>query len=264
MGNNELILKIHHQPGGVEATTLLVALQSMIGYLNGLSDSLFARGKKKPSWLVTNIQMGDPMEIALAPPQDFDEDAAEKILNAGMECIREIESSGDNRFNLDRSALGHVKKLAGAFVHDGEELELISPGRGNIIPSSHLSAHVNALKKNVKKEFYSWTTIEGTLDYADVHGKYEFKVFDLLTDVSVKCIIPDRMFEDAKRLLGQRVLVKGEIKQDQEYRITSMNVEEFYPLPMDSILPQFEDFKGLNITGDLSSEDFIWRLNHGE
>ena len=69
--------------------------------------------------------------------------------------------------------------------------------------------------------------------------------------------------EEAKKLLGRRVVVSGRIRY-RSHKPTSIQAEEIHPLRDASELPQLEDMPPIDITGGLSPEEYVRRLRDAQ
>jgi hypothetical protein len=112
-------------------------------------------------------------------------------------------------------------------------------------------------------------TVEGRLEEISVHGMPEtsplFRIWDPipLPGHYVKCVISEDRLPQVKDWLGQRVSVSGPI-QYQNHKPILIEVQNIRRLRTQAELPQIETMKPIDITGDLSPEEYIRRMRDAE
>ena len=80
---------------------------------------------------------------------------------------------------------------------------------------------------------------------------------------AVKCAIAEDRLSEVKELLGQRVAVTGPIHY-RNHKPTLIDVQNIRRLRTQGELPQVETMEPIDITGDLSSEEYIRRMRDAE
>jgi hypothetical protein len=113
-------------------------------------------------------------------------------------------------------------------------------------------------------KYTDYGTLEGRL--RDLLGSSDKIVLvDELTGKTTACSFEgEENDRKARELWKCRVAVSGLITYDRATELPlSVRVEEIRPLREMATLPQMDDFSGLNITGGLSSEDYVRGLRDG-
>lgn len=111
-------------------------------------------------------------------------------------------------------------------------------------------------------------TLKGRLRRADAGGsRGKFRIDSLMRSESAQCAFPAGREEEFRRALGRKVLASGELHYPAGSNLPrSIKVETMEILPEDDELPSLADLRGIapDITGDLSSEEFVRMLRDGD
>ncbi len=261
--NNELTIRMTAKADNLSVKSFMKTVNEAIKVLNSVAEKINDTNDFL-NWRIVYVKMESPLEITLDTGERFNQDIGSKIINASVNGIRRLEDVADMPEYFDINTIRYAKELVKPLNNGIEDIELITNEDVPIKPTQHVAANADLITKSITKQHLTWTTIEGMLDFADVHGKYEFKVFDLLTDEAVKCTIPAQQFEEAKMALGKRVFITGEAKYNNAYKLQSIYVKKIDILPTDDNLPTIEQLKHLNITGGIDANEYLERLNYGE
>ena len=117
----------------------------------------------------------------------------------------------------------------------------------------------------LKHRFYrSDTTLEGTLEVVDIHGEYEFAIYDILNGHKIKCKFEKEMLDEVISLLRSRVAVTGEARFSRAGRPDSIKVRSLRQLRNADELPQFRAGEEIDLTGGMDSAEFVRRMRDAE
>ena len=110
--------------------------------------------------------------------------------------------------------------------------------------------------------------VEGRLEYVNIHGNLNvFRIYPTIGSNKVECSFPSEKLEDARKALGHRIRVFGELTYPARSDFPkAIKVDDIEQLPEDEDLPNLMDLRGAapDLTGDLSSEEFVRRLRSDE
>ena len=111
-------------------------------------------------------------------------------------------------------------------------------------------------------------TLKGRLRRADAGGsRGKFRIDSLMGSQSAQCAFPAGKEEEFLHAVGRKVLASGELHYPAGSDLPrSIKVETVEILPEDDELPNLADLRGIapDITGDLSSEEFVRMLRNDE
>jgi hypothetical protein len=161
-------------------------------------------------------------------------------------------------------AMRAARRLAGRMKRQQvDSIVVASPGLGFIAPTQKMFE--NAATTIVNKYYSIPSSVDGKLDVVNVHSRAKFSVFDDTHYREVRCHFSDSIFEKVRKNLGKRVTVIGNVRFDSATdRPVSITVEEIEPIDEDPIKPRcFSEMRPIDITGGLSSEDYVRQLRDG-
>ena len=111
-------------------------------------------------------------------------------------------------------------------------------------------------------------TLKGRLRRAGAgESRGKFRIDSLMGSQSAQCAFPAGKEEEFLHAVGRKVLASGELHYPAGSNLPrSIKVETVEILPEDDELPNLADLRGIapDITGDLSSEEFVRMLRDDE
>jgi len=91
----------------------------------------------------------------------------------------------------------------------------------------------------------SFGSVEGVLKAIDLSRKPVFRIYDLLTNKSVRCYFYSNSIEEFKDALEKRVSVSGLVKSREDGEKLSIEVEEIEIFPPEDELPTIQEIIGI-------------------
>ena len=133
----------------------------------------------------------------------------------------------------------------------------------SVAPTARMYDYVT--RAMAAKNYSVPSSIDGKLDVVNIHVRPRFSIFDDIGMQEVRCHFPDRLLDEVRKSLGKRVTVVGDVKFSAETdRPISIRVDEIIPLEDETVKPKlFSEMHAIDMTGDLSSEEYIRRLRDG-
>ncbi|MBW4680669.1 MAG: hypothetical protein KME19_11205 [Microcoleus vaginatus WJT46-NPBG5] len=194
------------------------------------------------SWVVSSVSSGSVHLTVKGIPKD--ETAVVQV----AEVVRAVESgiaTLEERperppFFSDR-ALESAKALASLVDKDILMIQ-VSVNSHKVNLTKHLVANVDEL---IGAKYKSFGSIEGLLKAIDLSRKPLFRIYDLITNKSIKCYFPSNFIDQIKDALGKRVAVYGLICSREDGQKVSIEVEEMEVFPSEQELPSIEDILGI-------------------
>lgn len=94
-------------------------------------------------------------------------------------------------------------------------------------------------------KYQSFGTVEGVLKAIDVSRQPIFRVYNLLTNKSVKCYFETKLLDNIKEYLEKRVSVSGIVTSREDGEKIGIKVESIDLFPQEKDLPTIEEMIGI-------------------
>ncbi len=204
---------------------------------------------KKSTWILTELALGS-VNLAVAPSGLNGESQA--AASAVFDGLRQVEERADRPAFFSEKALRLVGSLANLSRKKGLEISAFGE---SVHVTDHASSHVREILATKREHLGS---IIGHLDVVSVHEGLRVTVYGQQGEV-VPCSLSGAMLDEAKELLGERVLVTGMLSVNAAGNPLRMTAEELF------VMPRVESIKPLSalyasepdITGGLSLTEFL-------
>src|SRR5262249_7519780 len=144
---------------------------------------------------------------------------------------------------------------------DGAKVTFASNGK-TVKPSQETLKNISAVMLTARR-YIDYGTIEGWLEVASIRGGKHFIVCEVFTNNRIRCNTSQEQFLQWLPLMKKRLAVSGRIKY-KSHKPESINVEEISVLADTSELPQLADIPPIDITGGLSSEEYVRRMRDAQ
>ncbi len=209
---------------------------------------------KRSTWILTELGLGS-VNLAVAPlGLNGESRAATTAVFAGL---RQVEEVADRPAFFSERALRLVGSLAKLSRKKG--LEVTAFGE-SVHVTEKSSSHVSEILSMKRQHLGS---IIGYLDVVSVHNGVRVTVYGQQGEV-VPCTLSEAMLDEAKELLGKRVLVTGTLSVNAAGNPLRMTAADIFQMPpRESIKPLSALYASEpDITGGLSSAEFLaeaWR-----
>jgi len=244
-----------------------IPLEAFLRRLQAVLDSLkkteevVGAGEPSGTWEIVAISKQSPTHIELEYfPLDgevADTGAVEVVAPRFMAYLNRLETQGEAPNELDRDAIETFSRVAGPSAPD-EVVMTIRDGGPALEVSPALRTNA---EKILKPKLRSLGTVKGRLEYLNIHGtRNVLRIFPEIGPAKVTCYFPEHLLDKAKSGIGQTVRVRGLVTYlARDAHPSSVRVEEIDVLPPNDELPNLSELRGAapDLTGDLSSEDFI-------
>jgi hypothetical protein len=213
---------------------------------------------------VVELRQNSPAQVVLeAVPKTEGELQTEELVDKFLASIDEIDRGvypqgfTHDTFSAyrDLTSLRDKKKLTEIFIsRNGDAPYTLGNFSGNI-------------EKIMGADEFEIGTYTGMLDAINIHNQNIFYIYPTTHLPKLKCFFGKELKNEAVSAIGKYVTVcgvkkiKANIGDGLPYE---MHANEIEIHPEESELPKLEDLKGMdpNITGDLSSEEFVRGLRN--
>lgn len=219
-----------------------------------------AAASRPGDWVLTDLRYGSAiMSFAPTPSPDQpyarDRDLTQLVENAVIDGFLAVESATAKPSYFPDRALAAVRRLSD-LAGDGT-MEVTSPEGRKASLSAAASKNVDVLLRPARRYFGS---ILGNLDVLSVHRAPYVTVYGDHGDV-VRCYMSPAQVDEAKDLLGDRVLAAGLITTNRFGNVVSIKVDDFYKAPRRTNRPLSETAGAIpDFTDGTSTEDYLTQM----
>ena len=251
--------------GDVDLENFLKELEQLKKVISSIDEEI-GKGKKTSRLAVVELSHNSPATVALEirPRQKF-EDLTDKIYKRFYDLAKNIasltEPKEDNFYIINE-----FYKL---FNPIGNRIKKVTIGinKENVSLTRSMKKYLEELLKNNALTYF--TSVEGLLEEINVHNKKNrFRIFlDKGYSGSITCQFPEDKFKEATEALKKRVSVKGTGRFTRGQTFPNLIiVDEITVFPNEKEYLPLQKFTGIfpNVTGDLSSEDFVNKIREEE
>lgn len=179
-----------------------------IGKLLDEVDYAIYRDRSSKRWVVSNLHSSAP--TVTVKPLLGDQEAV-NIVADGLRSVTAGSFEPPEYFGED--VLASLKRMRRLFVgRDHARSIVVSADRQRIATiEKEIGEQTDQI---LRAGYWNLASIEGTLEVVSVHRSNSFTMWDRISNSPVKCSIPSAstMIEEAKELLGKRVIVRGKVR----------------------------------------------------
>ncbi len=228
-----------------------IPLGIFISAAQKLSDLLSAldvavSGSQNLDWSIIDLGVGSA-NLTVEPTLRKEDgiDYGDMIISSALTGLELIEQEAKRPDYFTDEALKKAKELVG--VINGKIERIAVFGKAESTPAQRvritqrIAAHVDQL---IGTSSVATGAVEGTLETLSIHGGTEFAVYDVIAARRIRCICARDTLNQLLTHLGDRLLVKGEVRFNIRGEPTSVKVESFRALGGGE-LPQAKDIRGL-------------------
>ena len=239
---------------------LIASLENQLRILRHLESRIASPGSVR--WEVVGASMQNPPWLTLKARRmgSASKTTGRQVLSAYGADMRQIALNATTPKHLDEDSLNIARHMIGAAQKERQSIEIDLPTGPSIALTPALAENARQVVSRIRTH-YEIGSIEGILNATSVRKRRKVFVTEVLTENEVECRVPENLFDLTEECLGKRVAVSGKIEYvGREPKI--IEIVSIRRLRMSSELPQLDDLPRIDITGGLSSEDFIWERRH--
>lgn len=219
-------------------------------------------------WQIVDLKHSSPAEIVLRPIDahtDADkEDIISETVNRVIGCFKMLSENIPPPAEMSQQLLGHYKNFSDK-VQKGILRVSLKSGTDTVKVNENVKAAIEAVTLSETK---SVGTVEGRLEFLNIHADRNiFRIYSAIPPEKVNCFFPPDKIEEAREALGRKIRVSGELTYPKGNDFPrDVKVQTIELLPDDDDLPSLMDLRGVapDVTGDLSSEEFVRNLRDAE
>jgi hypothetical protein len=261
MPRAEITIDVIGREEYVDARDFEAILKETIGTLDHLALASSAALRRSPHrWKITKASLHSPLHVTLTDESRDEDEVGEAAVHAFVEGLKQLDAEQvptEPPPLFNPVVLRSVQRLVNVLRRDVSELRIASPNVQAISPTLRVALNVEEL---IGVKFRAYGAIEGIIETITIKGQVQFKIYDPATRDRIACIISPGQLEEAKAAFPHRVAVYGHIRYAKSGKPLAIEVETIRRLRSVEHLPQGKDIQGIDITGELSSDEYIRRL----
>lgn len=219
------------------------AQDELASLLREVENNLPQERSSSVNWVISSIRAGSVhLTIEGIASEDIPVSQISDVVTNVESGIAILEERPERPPFFSDKALESAKALAGLIGQDIVTIQLRINSQ-KVTLTQHLIANVDEL---IGGKYKSFGSVEGILKAIDLSNKKPvFRIYDLLTNKSVKCFFPPKFLQTAKDALGRRVSVYGLILSREDGVRVSVEVEDIEIFPNKEQLPTIEEMIGI-------------------
>jgi hypothetical protein len=236
---SDVTLELDEQ--AVSVTAFAKALDHFIGLVKEVSIS--AAPTKDPSAWLVDVYPGSVGIGLRAQSGAFSYEEISVIRSALLAGVRDLDAGHRPRMFSDR-AIEHSKALATIQNKRAQPLTVrIWSGQSEAIPVSR--EIVRSAETLLAPSYEQEGTVDGRLERVSAHDKYEFVIYDTVTDRGITCYVDEPLLDQALLAFRKRVEVTGTIKYRSDGQPVSVRAREIVRFPDASEIPSLDQIRDL-------------------
>ncbi|MCY4262539.1 MAG: hypothetical protein OXC97_04395 [Candidatus Dadabacteria bacterium] len=215
-------------------------------------------------WQIVDLTHPSPAEVVLRPVGTritTDTDIISETVNKVVRCFKALSEDISLPVEMSQQMLGHYKTFSDR-VRKGV-LRVSIKSETDIV-----KINKTVIDAVVPSESESIGTVEGRLEFLNIHAdRNVFRIYSAIPPEQVNCFFSPDKIKEAREAVGRKIRVLGKLTYPKgENFPRSIKVASIELLPEDDDLPSLGDLRGIapDITGDLSSEEFVRNLRDAE
>lgn len=216
------------------------AVESFFGLVKEVSREVYPK-KDASSWLV-RVYPGSAGIGVFADRDVFGRNEVEAIKATISQGIVSIDS-GDRPEHFSDKALGYVKAIGHLSGADSNKQIRMWYGREASAPMKGTLAI--QISKFLEPAYEADGSIDGFLEKLNAHGRFEFVVYEVLSNRAVTCIVEERMLDIARMVFRQRVEVLGRVKYRRDGKPVSVRAKDIVAFPSKDEIPSLDEIRRL-------------------
>jgi hypothetical protein len=257
-------LKLGEGEQRVSIDALKEALENALDLLHNVGQE-FAPAGAVVRWEVVAASLRSPLSMTFAPRSQgngkLSRAVGKRIVAACVHGLDLLEKKPVLPPHFNEEALLAVQRLVKVAQKEGAKMTVASDGTKGVTPTTLATEHIRQIVEKARI-YLDYGTLEGCLEEISVHVSPSFAIWESFTNNKIDCAITSDRVEEAKTLLGRRVAVSGRVRY-RNHKPTLIQVENIRRLRDVGDL-QSRDIPPIDITGGLSSEEYVRRMRDAQ
>lgn len=266
--STELSIHVADLADDVSAESFVAVFRDTLEALNELTRTLDPVHTGEVTWRIASVSQNSPLKVTIYG--ESDNGIAADAVNSWMRGLKYLNSREARLVrpqHFSPKALEATKRVVSQFDKGGlATISYETPQHGWVATGPFVAANIDFIRAAGapavgSRYFEEYGTIEGTLDRPASVRVHEFLIYDSLTQESIRCRYGEELTDTVRAAWGHRASVSGVIRYDREkQKRLSMVVHAIRQLRDQDQLPQFDDLRGINISGELDPVDYVRQM----
>lgn len=226
----------------MSAKDFLDAYKSFYSLLGAVSGAICESDKQKPKWEIRVRSGSNVVEFKNRNQQSTTKDIG-SIGTLLVDGANALKLSVDPPENFPESAIEKLRDLSDLSAKKTGAITVNFWAKDKqcaVTPQIRIGAG-----RLLDPMFEDYGSIEGRLDGLHAHGKLEIVVWESVFDRAIKCVVSEKLLDQAINHFRQRVEVHGRIKYRKDGLPVNVKVHEFEAFPENENIPNFRAMKGI-------------------
>jgi hypothetical protein len=261
-------LRLHvegeHNDVGLDAFIDVLKKAQLV--LRELDSAISGTPKGKLTWKIVDLGINSADAVIEAAPPKDDERLPLLVGRSFVGGIQTIEQGDAMPAYFSETAvkrIGQISRKVGrggvtgfeAELRNGQNDPLAAPQRAELTTRA-----IGSIAHLLAPKYSAYGSVMGTLGQINVQRKLTFNVYDGLTKRAVKCNFDDEQFETVREALRHRVIVSGTVERNESGEPLRVGEPELTVLPEESIPTSAIHGLVPDMTGGLSSAEYIQQI----
>lgn len=228
------VLRLELGGSHVRLSTLVTAAGTFANLVVEVSRSLHG---EPVEWTV-EVEKGS---VVLPATPQVPVDVRQRLVQAVASGLASVEQRAERPPYFTDRALVQARALANLSTTDAPIR--VKDGTQPVTLTKQLVAHVDQVTREAQPRI---GTVEGRLDFVDIHARSTFAIWERLTGTRVECAAGDAItVDDLRAALGRRVAVRGRIRSSKGGQKTRIDATELRVFPAEEELPSADEVRGI-------------------
>jgi hypothetical protein len=235
-----ITIVLEPKDGLIPLPSFRTAIDQLSTLVNEVTREISEPKPQRISWGISRLSMNSPATITIESTEGEFEGIAERTASTVIKGLYSLQNGQKRPEAFNDNALESAQRLARLTIDGLARVNLYAniPDH-QVYLSEQIAVNVSAILESL--DYHG--SVEGVLEL--ISGKegqpIYFRVKDRVYNVSVRCIIPDELVQDALNAFKKRVIVSGIIKSDNSGTPRTIKADNIEIVPSVDSLPQAND-----------------------
>lgn len=260
MAYDEVTIRLASKEQFPSVRSFMIVVNNTLAILREVDKQISEQRNGSLKWRIKDVSFNSPLEMTIFGEPLIEEDYGRAVVRATAAGVRELDRSSDaipHFFTV--SAMNRAKDLVGVLNNGIERVTLAVLDELPVVPTQRVAANVGELVRT----YDELTSFQGRLEAVTIHGKRIFHIWDPF-DGRIACRFSEAQLFAVRDLLAHRVSVYGRATFTKGGKPLYIEVEEITRLPEQHEVRSVRTYAPINITGGMSSHEYIRSIRDGE
>jgi len=235
-----MTIVLEPKTGLIPLPTFRAAIEQLTILLNEVASEISEPKPSRVSWGIAELSLDSPAKISVENIEEETEDIAERTSSAVIQGFVVLQKERVRPKYFNDNALESSQRLARLTIDNLARVNIYADIPDHqVYVTEQIAVNITGILEHLN--YYG--SVEGRLEL--ISGRegqpLYFRVQDRISNVRVRCFIPDELLEKALSAFRARIIASGIITSDNNGIPRSIRVEDIEVMPGQETLPQGED-----------------------